>query len=304
MPKHKKHAKKISTLYQSLANIDYIDGRTIACLVIGIALSLSFMLVEWWKGDYATVPPKVIKDRVVILSSVFTATLDGAYFVVTYQVPIWFQVIEDLSASNSGYHIILLLACCVMGAMAGTTLTGKLRYYHPFMILGAVLLTVGSGVLTRLHPGYDLPTWVTSEILCGAGTGLATALPLLAVQDVLPPSEVSMGYAVVLSVGYLGSSIALAISQAIFVSQLKLDLDQKLPQIDPDIIVHAGATDLRSVIPPDLYQETVEIYNIALNKGWYVSVALAGISVLLALCFPWKKMDMKDKKRDDVEPSE
>lgn len=112
MPKHKKDAQKISTLYQSLANIDYIgivvfagavtslllglqyggsvyswsDRRTIACLVIGIALSLGFVLVEWWKGDDAIVPPKVIRDRVVILSSVFTATLDGAYFVVTYQV--------------------------------------------------------------------------------------------------------------------------------------------------------------------------------------------------------------------------
>jgi hypothetical protein len=34
-----------------------------------------------------------------------------------------------------------------------------------------------------------------------------------------------------------------------------------------------------------MYQETVKIYNIALNKGWYVAVSLAGISVLLALCF-------------------
>jgi hypothetical protein len=172
--------------------------------------------------------------------------------------------------------------------MAGTTLTGILCYYHPFMILSAALLTIGSGVLTKLHPGgdSDVSIWVPSEILCGAGTDLATALPLLAVQDVLPAAQVSIGYAVVLSAGYLGSSIALAISQAIFVSQLKLDLGRKLPQVDPNDIMHASATDLRSVIPPSLYQETLQIYNIALNKGWYVAIALVGISVLLALCFP------------------
>jgi hypothetical protein len=112
MPKHKKDAQNISSTYQNLANIDHIgiivfagavtslllglqyggsvyswsDRRTIACLVVGVGLSLGFVLIEWCKRDDAIVPPQVIRDRVVVLASIFTATLDGAYFVVTYQV--------------------------------------------------------------------------------------------------------------------------------------------------------------------------------------------------------------------------
>lgn len=176
-----------------------------------------------------------------------------------------------------------------MGTMAGTTLTGKLHYYHPFMAAGATLLSIGCGLLTKLHPSTGPTIWIVSEILCGAGTGLATTLPLLAVQDVLPPKEISIGYAVVLSTGYLGSSIALAISQAIFASQLKIDLGRRLPQVDPNTIIHAGATDLHDIIPSDVYPRAMQIYNIALNRGWYVAIGLAGISVFLVIGFHGKE---------------
>jgi hypothetical protein len=126
-PKHKKDAQNIPSPYQSLANIDHIgivvfagavtslllglqyggsvyswsDGRTIACLVIGVALSLGLLLIEWWKGDDAIVPPQAIRDRVVVLTSIFTATLDGAYFVVTYQVRTLFSQRKNSSNPNN-----------------------------------------------------------------------------------------------------------------------------------------------------------------------------------------------------------
>ena len=108
--------------------------------------------------------------------------------------------------------------------MASTTLTGKLRYYHPLMLLGAVLLIVESGVLTILRPCASAVNWVIGEVLAGAGTGFGSSLPLLAVQDTLSPGDVPIGYAVVLTAGYLGSSVALAISQAVFADRLKRNI--------------------------------------------------------------------------------
>jgi hypothetical protein len=180
--------------------------------------------------------------------------------------------------------------------MAGTTLTGKLRYYQPFMLAGAILLTVGSGVLTTLRPGVSAAVWVVCEIVTGAGTGLATPLPLLAVQDALPPSDVPIGYAVVLTSGYLGSSIALAISQAVFASRLKSSLQSQLPSVDLDAIINSGATDIKNWVPSSLYAQALQIYNQALTQSWYISIVLAGVSVPLVLGFKWKKMDMRDKK--------
>ena len=180
--------------------------------------------------------------------------------------------------------------------MAGMTLTGKLRYYHPFMLLGAVLLTVGSGVLTTLRPDASAANWVIGEVLAGAGTGLGSPLPLLAVQDTLPPSDVPIGYAVVLTAGYLGSSIALAVNQAVFASRLKRSILLQLHGINPDVIINAGATELRNLIPSEQYERGLQLFNMSLTQSWYISVILAGISMFLVLGFKWKKMDMRDKK--------
>ena len=180
--------------------------------------------------------------------------------------------------------------------MISTTLTGKLRYYHPFMLLGAVLLTVGSGVLTTLRPGVSAANWVIGEVLAGVGTGFGSSLPFLAVQDTLPPGIVPIGYAVVLTAGYLGSSIALAMSQAVFATRLKRSILLQLPGVDPDVIRSAGATDLRTLLPSELYEQELQLVNKALIQSWYISVVLAGLSVFLVLGFKWKKMDMRDRR--------
>ena len=180
--------------------------------------------------------------------------------------------------------------------MTGTTLIGKLRYYHPFMLLSAIMLTVGSGVLTTLSPRASPAKWVIFEILVGFGTGLGSPLPLLAVQDALQPSDVPIGYTVVLTAGYLGSSIALATAQAIFSSRLKHDIHLQLPGVDPNSIVNAGATELSNLIPSNLYQQGLQLFNMALTQSWYISVVLAGISIFPVLGYKWEKMDIRDKK--------
>ncbi|TGO24600.1 hypothetical protein BPAE_0099g00360 [Botrytis paeoniae] len=254
------------------------DRRTI---VSGV-LFVSFFLLEWWQGDNAILPSKILGTRVVALASVYTATLDGAYFVLMYQIPLWFQTIYGLSARESGYRIIPLVASCILAGIVGTVLTGKLRYYHPFMLVGAMLLTIGSGLLTTLHPTAS-NKWVGYEILAGAGTGLGSPLPLLAVQDALLPSDVSIGYGVVLTAGYLLSSIALAIAQAVFASLLKSAIHQQLPGIDPENIGSTGVTDLKLLFPDDVYEQGLRLYNKALTQSWYISAVLAAISVFLVL---------------------
>ncbi|KAI9647116.1 hypothetical protein NHQ30_005118 [Ciborinia camelliae] len=105
-----------------------------------------------------------------------------------------------------------------------------------------------------------------------------------------------MGYGIVLTAGYLVSSIAFAIAQAVFASRLKSAIRQQLPSIDPNTIDGAGATDLKSLLPDGVYDQGLQLYNKALTQSWYTSVILAAVSVFFVLGLKWKKMDMKDHK--------
>ena len=81
-----------------------------------------------------------------------------------------------------------------------------------------------------------------------------------------------------------------------FASRLKSDIYKDLPDLDPYAIINAAAVDLRDLVPQDLYPQALRLYNSTLTQSWYISAALAGISVLLVLGYKWKKMDMKDEK--------
>jgi hypothetical protein len=152
-------------------------------------------------------------------------------------------------------------------------------------------------MLTTMKPGDSVGRWVGFQILAGAGTGLGTSLPLLAVQDVVEPSDIPIGYAVVLTAGYLTSSIALATAQSVFATRLKSQFGRQLPEINTDTLINtSGATNIRILLPNDSYALGVQLYNAALTKSWYVAVVLGGVSVLLALGFKWKRMDVKDAK--------
>ena len=57
------------------------NGRIIALFVLFGVLSAVWVAVQIWKGDDATVPPRVIKQRTMMSSAWFAACLGGAFFI-------------------------------------------------------------------------------------------------------------------------------------------------------------------------------------------------------------------------------
>lgn len=68
------------------------NGRIIALFVIFGVLLIAFIAVQIWKQDNATVPPRLIKQRSVAGACLFIMSLGAAFFIMTYYLPIWFQV--------------------------------------------------------------------------------------------------------------------------------------------------------------------------------------------------------------------
>lgn len=63
------------------------NGRIIALLTLFGVLVLVFVAVEWWVGDDAMVPKRVIKQRSIVASVVFAFTNGGARYLFAYYIP-------------------------------------------------------------------------------------------------------------------------------------------------------------------------------------------------------------------------
>lgn len=63
---------------------EWKSGRIIALLVIFAVLATGFVVIQWWKQEDATVPPRVFANRNVWGSAWFGAMLGASFFVLVY----------------------------------------------------------------------------------------------------------------------------------------------------------------------------------------------------------------------------
>lgn len=71
--------------------------------------------------------------------------------------------------------------------------------------------------------------------------------------------------------------------------------------MDPQVIIQAGATAYRDVIPKDQVQNVVTAYNLAINHCFYLAAGLAAGVMVFVWGMGWKKIGKKGNgKREKV----
>jgi MFS family permease len=140
------------------------DGRIIALFVIFGVLGLCFVASQAWRGDKATVPPRILRNR-SILSGCFAYIGTGSALVIfTFYLPIWFQVIQGKSPQSSGLSLLPLLLSIVFAVIGSGIATSIIGYYTPLMIVGSALLIVGSALITLWQPDTGMGTWIGYQV--------------------------------------------------------------------------------------------------------------------------------------------
>ncbi|KAE8385182.1 major facilitator superfamily transporter [Aspergillus alliaceus] len=266
------------------------NGRIITLFILSAVLLISFAAVQRKKGDIATVPPRIILHRSVLSGCVFSFLLGGSFYTMVYFLPLWFQTIKEVSATKSGIMCIpLLLSMVVLTLLTGITITCR-GCYVPFFYISAILSSIGAGLLTTLTMETSPAKWISYQVIYGAGIGTGFQLAIVASQDVLSLEDVPVGTALVTFFLTLGGSIFTSVGENVFMNKLISSIAQVAPEIDPLLVIHSGARDLRSSLPPGLLAFVQPIYSSALTMAWCVSTALSAASILGAIGIEWRKL--------------
>lgn len=269
------------------------DGRIIALLVIFVLLLVTFVAIQFWKQDNATVPPRVLKQRTVAAGAWFCFCLGAAFFIMVFYLPIYFQSIKSATATKSGIMSLpLILTLVVASIIAGGIIT-KVGYYTPFVIASSVFMSVGAGLLTTFATNTGHSKWIGYQIVFGFGVGLGMQQPLIAIQTVLPKSDVPIGTAIVMFSQTLGGALFISVAQNVFTNKLLSNLEAIVPDLNPAVVLAAGATNLKNVVDPKDLSGVLTAYNGAIVNCFYVSVALAVVSGFGAVFMEWKSVKGK-----------
>lgn len=235
-------------------------------------------------------------QRTVLASCAFLAFLNMGMLTHFYYLPFYFQVVRGTSAVGSGVHTVPYIISLTLASILGGGAITLVGWYVPFMLWGSAAFTVGAGLLQTMAVGTPQPRWIGYQIVAGIGSGLAIQTPYIAVQRVVIVNDLAIGNALTSFFNSCGAAIGIAAAQNIFVNALARALRTNVPQLNPQVIIDAGATHIRNVSPPELLPEVILAYNYGVTQSFILAIATGGLAFLCAFFVEWKSVkDVKEK---------
>ncbi|KAH7245152.1 major facilitator superfamily domain-containing protein [Fusarium tricinctum] len=284
-------------------NQEWSSGRVIALFVVFGVLLLIFAGYQVWRGEKATIPPRILKQRTVLVACLFGFAVSSVLVVYPFYLPVWFQVVKGKSSQDSGIALLPLLLSSVLMVMLGGVLVSKIGYYTPFAIGGAATMVVGSALFTTWTADVSTGKWVGYQMIAGAGMGLALQQSAIAIQTVLSDSDSAVGLSILNFVNFFGGTIFITVSQSLFQGQLQTKITTYVPDIDIQQLTNSGAAGVKSLVPADKMEVVLGAYNDSMKAIWYLALGLACAALLVSFGFEWRTIKT-DKKKPAKQPSE
>ncbi|KAH8686944.1 major facilitator superfamily domain-containing protein [Ilyonectria robusta] len=252
--------------------LDYSwDSATVIGLFCGGGATLFiFILWEYRVGDGAMIPLPVVRKREVWTSCLTMMFLFTSVFVASYYLPIYFQSVKGDTPFQSGVNLLpSILSQIVAAVFIG-------------VIGSAAVLAIASGLLTTLSPHTSTAKWAGFQVLLGFGRGIGMQMPIIAIQASTPPALTSIATAVLVFSQTFGGAVFVSIANVIFNNKLKGELTARLPHIDANMIIEAGAT------------AALAAYAKGVDFVFYLSVAAGCAMFLTSWGMGWKDIRKKD----------
>lgn len=288
---------------------EWSSWRIILLFIVFGILIITFIAIQFWKQDVATIPPQIMKKRSMWSAAWFSFCMGSFFLLLVYFLPIWFQAVKGASAVKSGIMnlpMILTLVTVSIISGIGVTILGYCKlsallrhtftdYFidAPLMIASSVLAAIGAGLLSTLAPDSDHQKWIGYQALIGIGIGLGMQQPLIAVQTVLDISQVPIGTSIIIFVQTLGGALFVSIGQNEFSNKLVQGLAKYAPSLDPKIVLTAGATNLQTSVSKDVLPGVILAYNNALTHAFLVAAIMAALTMVGAAAIEWKSVKGK-----------
>jgi hypothetical protein len=273
------------------------ESPIIALLVLFVILIPAYISIEYWQQEKAIMPLRLMKQRTMASCAWFTFWQASTLFSVLFYLPLWFQAVQGATAVESGIKTIPMLVSMVLASMLAASLPALAGYYTPLFWISSVLTSVGAGLLSMLTTDTSFRTCVAYQITFGLGVGCGLPVTNLAIQTVVPSSLIPVGIATNLFFQMFGGAIFVSVAQSILTNSLLQGILTTVPGVSSVDIISAGATELVDVVPQKYLLAVKLVYNAALVKTFYVSIAGACLSTVGAAFVEWKSV--KQAEVDD-----
>lgn len=118
------------------------------CALIALVLLTGLLAVlELRLGEYASFNTRLLKDRTISMLLLFQFCITGCLFILVFFLPLYFQMVHEMSPEASGIRLTPLIAIGAVSAMAAGVLCAFSGDFQFQTLVGAMLATIGCGLI-------------------------------------------------------------------------------------------------------------------------------------------------------------
>ncbi len=184
-------------------------------LVAAVVLTAGFALAEH-QAKEPIIPLDLFRNRSYTTLNIATFFIAFGFFCAIIFLPRYFQAVQGLSATASGYRTWPLMLGLILSSTMSGILVSRTGKYKLILLGSMTILTVGMFLLTRLDVGTGYWTLSLWMLIAGVGVGPTFAVPTVAIQNAVPVRRIGVATSNLTFFRQIGGSVGLAIAGSIF----------------------------------------------------------------------------------------
>ncbi len=188
----------------------WTSPQVLGGFLVGLIAVAVFIPIEL-RAQEPIIPLSLFKNRAISAITVMMFLNQIAMFGIILYTPLFLQGVLGLSASTSGTVLIPMVLTMTLGSVVGGQIISRFGQVRPFLIFGAVAVTVGAGLLAMMS--FTTSVWAIAGYMFIVGLGLGLLLPnsTLAVQTVVEPRNIGVATSATQFVRMIGATVGTAL---------------------------------------------------------------------------------------------
>jgi MFS family permease len=206
---------------------DLLTPEVAGLIALGLAIFTVFLLVEL-RAKEPIIPLELFRGRTYAATIVTVFLASFGFFSAIVFLPLYFQVVEGRSATESGYLMFPLLIGLMIGAVGSGQIVARTGRYKILTLGALVLVAVGSFLMTHLAAGTDYLVLAAWMLIMGLGIGPTMAVFTIIAQNAVPMEKLGAATSGLTFMRQIGGSVGLAVAGGFFGARIVTNMSDQI----------------------------------------------------------------------------
>ena len=277
----------VSTLLFGLdrgSNVAWSDKTAVFFLSMTPPLFTVFTFIELRLATEPFAPPRIIFDRSLFACYFCNFFGSGGWFSVNFYLPLFFQAVDRLSATQAGVRLLPGILAGVLGSLVGGVVIQKTRSYYWLtvvsyfgLVIGMMAIVLSAGVLVNSTYGI-----AGGLFMGGFGQGVGQTTTLIGMIANASKKDLAAVTASSYLFRSLGSVVGLSLSSTVIQQSLRGQLAERLESgKDTEHIIQQirESLDYIKTLEPGMAEIVRKCYAVATRNGFVLMFGLAVVTI-------------------------